>query len=325
MSTELKNGGEYTVGIVGCGKIGFWDDYQKDIPGAYTHFRAFAQSEFFRVVAIAEPNESTRRTIEREYGIAAFEQYGEMLAAVRPDIVCIATPDDMHPEVLRACVPHQPKVVFCEKPLAGSLRETTALVALYKQHGIGLQINFTRRFLEEYREIGQWVHSKEAGTIQHVLIYYSRGLLHNGSHYIDALLQLLGEPHDVRVLRTRTGLSGSDPTASVLLQYGESDVYMAGMQTSALLTNEIDVIGTHGRLHISTDGVLTRSCVQEHPLYGKYTFFAEVERKRIDAGKALPNAVANIYGFVQGREQLLSPGENSIRIFELIHRIREQI
>lgn len=325
MSAEPKNKTAYTVGIVGCGKIGFWDDYKKDVPGAYTHFRAFAQSEFFRVVAIAEPNERTRQTIEQEYGISVFEHYGEMVAAVQPDVVCIAASDDIHPNVLRACVPHQPKVVFCEKPLAGSLEETKELVALYKQQGIGLQVNFTRRFLEEYQEIAQWIRSGEAGAIQHVLLYYSRGLVHNGSHYIDALLQLLGEPDDVRVLRTRTGLTDNDPTASVLLHYGECDVYMAGMQTSTLLTNEIDIIGTGGRMHSSTDGILTRSSVQSHPLYGKYTFFVEVERKRINAGKALPNAVANIYGFLQGREKLVSPGENSIRIFELINRIREQI
>lgn len=325
MSTQHDHNGKYTVGIIGCGKIGFWDDYKKNVAGAYTHFSAFAQSEFFCVVAVAEPDENTRRTIEREYGTAVFEHYGDMLAAHVPDVVCIAAPDYLHADILRACVDYKPKVVVCEKPLADSLEQVRELVALYKQHGIGLQVNFTRRFLGAYQQLGQWIRSGELGELQHVLIYYSRGLVHNGSHYIDALLQLLGEPRGVRAMRTRVGLSDGDPTASVLLQYGECDVYMAGLQTSTLLTNEIDILGTNGRVCIDTNGTITRSCVQPHPLYEKYTFFTEVERVRIDAGTALPNAVANVYGFLQGREQLVSPGENSIRIFELINCIREQI
>lgn len=315
----------YSVGLIGCGNIGFLYDRGKTGAGVYTHFRAFARSPFFQITGVAEPNPQIRQAITADYGIAAFEQYADMLDVTRPDVVCIATPDVLHAEILKACIAYRPKLVFCEKPLAGSREEAEEIVALYRAHGIGLQINFTRRFLAEYHALAQWVHSGKAGTIQHALIYYSRGLVHNGSHYIDALLHLLGEPEDVRVVRQREGLIENDPTVSVVFGYDGFDVYLAGMQTGTLLTNEIDIIGTNGRVHIDTEGMITRSAVRPHPFYKQYTHFGTTEQTRIETGKALPNAVSNLYGFLEGREPLLSPGDNSIRVFQLIDRIREQL
>lgn len=322
---DVNKTAPYSVGIIGCGNIGFLYDHGKTGAGVYTHFRAFALSPFFRITGVAEPHAHIRQAITAEYGIAAFEQYTAMLDTTRPDVVCIAAPDVLHAEMLRACVAYRPKLVFCEKPLAGTRQEAEEIVALYREQGIGLQINFTRRFLEEYRALAGWVQSSDAGSIQNALIYYSRGLVHNGSHYIDAILHLLGEPADVRVVRQREGLIENDPTVSVVFGYDNFDVYLAGMQTGTLLTNEIDIIGTNGRIQIDTDGVITRSTVQRHPFYAQYTHFSAAEQMRIDTGKALPNAVANLYGFLESREPLLSPGDNSIRVFQLIDRIQEQL
>lgn len=323
--TPVNSETPYSVGIIGCGNIGFLYDHGRTGAGAYTHFRAFSLSPFFRVAGVAETQPHIRQTIADTFGIATFAHYRDMLDAVQPDVVCIAAPDAFHAEILRVCPDYSPKAVFCEKPLAGSRQEAEEIVALYKERGIGLQVNFTRRFLDEYRRLAGWVQSGEAGDIQHVLIYYSRGLVHNGSHYIDAILHLLGEPLSIRAGRVREGLTESDPTVSVTFGYDDFDVYLAGMRTGTLLTNEIDIIGTNGRVHIDTDGMITRGAVRRHPLYRQYTHFGTAERTRIDSGRALPNAVANLYGFLHDGEPLLSPGENSIRIFHIIDRIREQL
>ncbi len=315
---------KYSVALIGCGNIGFRYDYGKQIQGAYTHFRAFMNSPLFDVAAIAEPDEATRLLIEKEYNIAAYADYRDMLTAVAPDVVSIAAPDPLHFSILLDCIEHSPRAVFCEKPLAGSQAEAEMIVEKYRKAGIGLEVNFTRRFVPEFRTIASAISSGELGTIQHVSIYYSRGLVHNASHYFDLLLYLFGEPEHVSVLRVREGLLPGDPTASIALHYGGFDVVLAGMESGALLTNEIDIVGTSGRVQVTTDDVLVRSVVRKHPFYHQHTHFVETERRVVTRSAALPAAVANLHGFVQSTEELLSPGANSIRIFQLIKCIQEQ-
>ena len=316
--------GRRSACIIGCGGIGFQFDHGRQIQGAYTHFRAFMQSPFFDIAAVAEPNAAIRSAIEQEFGIPTFEGYRDMLEAVSPDVVSIAAPDHLHTGILRACADYRPAAVLCEKPLAGSLEEACMVVEKYRAEGIGLQVNFTRRFVPEFRRIAQLIGQGGLGIIQHVSIYYSRGLVHNASHYFDMLLFLFGEPDDVEVVRMREGLTADDPTATVVLRYEGFDVVLAGMTSGTLLTNDVDIVGTEGRVQVTTDDILVRSNVEAHPLFDRYTYFVETERTAVDRGAALPAAVDNIHAFIEDTEELLSPGANSIRIFQLINRIQEQ-
>lgn len=315
---------KYTFALIGCGGIGFTYDYGRQTEGAYTHFRAFDQSPYFDIIAVADTISTTRELIARERGIPTYGDYCQMLEEHKPEVVSIAAPDHLHTSMLMECLAHKPRVVFCEKPLGSSQSEAEAIVEAYTRAGVGLLVNFTRRFVPEFRTIAEVITSGDIGAVQHVSIYYSRGLVHNASHYLDVVLYLFGEPASVELLRVRPGLTPGDPTATAVLHYEKFDIVIAGMESGSLLTNEIDIVGTLGRVQITTDDVYVRSAVRVHPVYQQYTMFEEIERKQLSRSAALPAAAANLYGFLQGTEELLSPGVNSIRIFQIIDSIQEQ-
>ena len=59
----------------------------------------------------------------------AFDDYAALLAAVRPDVVCIATRQTLHAEQLERAVATGVRGILCDKPLATSLGEVDRIVA----------------------------------------------------------------------------------------------------------------------------------------------------------------------------------------------------
>ncbi|MEA3458492.1 MAG: Gfo/Idh/MocA family oxidoreductase, partial [Candidatus Thermoplasmatota archaeon] len=217
MFIDSKN--VYSVSIIGCGDIGYKYDRGKSVQGAFSHFRSFYTSPYFQIVGVSDINEEIINEINEKFNIPAYNDFRILIEKVPADVVVVATPDQTHATILKKIVYSYPRVVICEKPLASGLNEVESLVQTYDLENVGLAVNYYRRYLNEYVEIGRQISSGEVGNVQSVVIYYSRGFIHNASHYIDLIFWWFGEPTDILVESIRKGLSADDPTLSVLLKY----------------------------------------------------------------------------------------------------------
>ena len=123
------------VGIIGSGQI------------SRTHvaaYRAFPQEA--RIVALADIDEQTARRAADEMGVGAwYTDYHEMLARDDIDLVSVCTPPFEHArnsiDALNAG-----KHVYCEKPMAGSLRECDAMIEAARSSGRWLSQVFQYRY-----------------------------------------------------------------------------------------------------------------------------------------------------------------------------------
>ena len=319
----------YSVGIIGCGDIGFLFDYKKKpavTEGAFTHFKAFRSSDKFEVKAVSELNKEIRNIILKEYKIPAYDNYKLMLEENEFDVLVIATNDESHAEILKNIINHKPKLVFCEKPLALSLEEVKRLTALYKKNKIHLQINYTRRFLEEFFEIENIIKKKLIGEIESMTFYYSRGLMHNASHYIDLVNRYIGETEKNLIkISEKKGITESDPTVSFEMIFKNGiEVKFIGLNPTKLSFAEIDIVGTKGRIKVNYKNEIEKYKVTENKVYKGYMIYEMTGSVPINFSVALPNAVENIYKVLSGKAELKSSAENSIKIFELIKRIKEK-
>ena len=74
---------------------------------------------------------------------------------------------------------HKPRAIICEKPLS-MLSETSKLIyKKLKEKGIRLFINYSRRYVEEYKLLKAELKNQ---NIVSVNIKYAKGFRHNGSH-----------------------------------------------------------------------------------------------------------------------------------------------
>lgn len=317
---------KYKVCIIGCGDIGFLFDHNNKTSGALTHFRAFNESEKFDLIAVADSKKEIREIIKSEYKVAVYDDYNNMCSEARPDAVVIATNDESHYEILFNLVSYNPKLVFCEKPLALNLEDVRKVIELYEENKIQLQVNFTRRFLDEFYEIEELIKVKKIGELESATFYYSRGLIHNASHYLDLINWYIGETEkNLLKISVKEGITERDDTISFDMIYDNGlEIRFIGMNPTKLSFAEVDFIGTKGRVKVNYKNEIEKYKITDNKMFKGYSSFEMYECKPVQFQNALPNAVENIYETLAGVGELKSPATNSIKVFELINRIREK-
>lgn len=133
-------------------------------PGGWggQHVRIFGGRSDTDLVAIV--GRDPRRTAETatEANAAAFTDVDRMLAQIRPDLVTVALPNELHFEatlrVIQAGIS-----VLVEKPLAFNLAEADQLLAEAKERGIFFAINFNHRYAEPVRRAKAVIDSGRVG------------------------------------------------------------------------------------------------------------------------------------------------------------------
>ena len=96
------------------------------------HARVIFESNREELVAVVDLDESKAKDLAKRYDVESFSDYTEMLKNVQVDAVCVATPDSMHSDPVRACL-REGKHVIVEKPLATNLKDSAAIVDTAKK------------------------------------------------------------------------------------------------------------------------------------------------------------------------------------------------
>ena len=149
------------------------------------------------------PSVRTYRTLE------------EMLADAAVELVIVNTPNYTHYDYTKLAL-QAGKHVIVEKPFTVTEKEAFELIDLAEKKGKKLSVYQSRRFDSDFRTVRRVVQSGVLGKIVEAEIHYDRytpalspkvhketpgpgrGLLYDlGSHLIDMVLQLFGEPESI--------------------------------------------------------------------------------------------------------------------------------
>jgi predicted dehydrogenase len=167
-----------------------------------------------RLVACCDPVRDRAEALARRHRVpAAYGDYGEMLGREALDAVYLAVPHDLHLAMARAAVARGVHVLV-EKPLAGTLEEGRALVALAREADVCVGVNYQYRYDAGCYALAQAARSGALGRLYYGrcnvpwhrdAVYFEEGawrgqraragggtLLTQGSHALDVLLWALG-------------------------------------------------------------------------------------------------------------------------------------
>src|SRR5688572_3156141 len=121
----------FNVLIVGAGNIGaFFDTPQSS--QMLTHAHAFSSHPGFNLLGFVDCSLEKARLAAQVWQCSWFTTIEEAFAQHRVDVVCVATPDETHYEILTLLAQFSVKLVFAEKPLTKTLDEAEVIVALYQ-------------------------------------------------------------------------------------------------------------------------------------------------------------------------------------------------
>jgi len=174
---------KYRVGIIGCGGI------------SRSHARAYQQHGKVNLVAAADINPEALKKFADQFSISAkYTDYREMLKKESLDLVSVCTWQGTHAEITIAAAESGAKGILCEKPMATNLGEADAMIEACNRSGTKLVVCHQHRFDAINVEARKLV---QEGVIGQPTMAFRRsggGLLNNGTHYIDGVRYVLGDP-----------------------------------------------------------------------------------------------------------------------------------
>ena len=173
----------YQAAIIGCGDMG------------HAHAEGYVANPEVELRAVVDPVESARRQFQAEYGVP--EAYGsmeEMFAAFRPDLVSVCVWHRLHAPMTVAAAEAGVRAVVCEKPMATSMAEVDAMIEACDRAGTKLLVGHQRRFTPGWERARDLVAAGAIGEVHAAQGRGRQGLLNVGTHIIDGLLFIIGEP-----------------------------------------------------------------------------------------------------------------------------------
>lgn len=184
-----------TIGIIGAGGI------------APVHINAFRKfSRRCEVTAICDITAEAAKQKAEQYHLKAYGDHVEMLEKEKPDAVIICTPPDTHATITLDVLASR-CAVLCEKPLAMTAADGRRMVRAAGKAGTLFMVAFCHRFHEPIVRIKREIDRGRFGpvtTFRNVFCSsagnaYGRGgnLMDNGSHSVDLMRYLLGDPWKV--------------------------------------------------------------------------------------------------------------------------------
>jgi len=242
--------------IIGCGKIAGSHDSPDNPNDIRTHAKAYRLNKDTNLVAVVDQNVQQAFEFSKKWGgPTVFSDVGEMLSTVKPEIISICSPDETHGAILEKCLDcSNLKAVWCEKPVTNDIDQAKELVAAYKKKEIILAVNYQRRWNSAFERIKKILQQGKLGPTQKVIVYYSKGICHNGSHAIDLLLDWFGLPWKMEVVGKHIDFEENDPTVDARLMFGDILVSLIGFDEREYSIFEINIFGTLGRINIFNFG-----------------------------------------------------------------------
>jgi len=178
------------VGIAGAGFV-----------TARGHIPAYRRLRNVSVEAICDPNIERARTVATEFGIPdVYADYDEMLAKTGLDLVSVGSPNRFHASQAIAAL-ERGCHVYCEKPMALTVAEATAMADAARKAGRKLTLGLHHRYRPEALALKPMCRAGELGEI-----YYGRaammrrsGIPGYGSHFTSKELAGGGALYDIGV------------------------------------------------------------------------------------------------------------------------------
>ena len=175
---------QFRVGIIGCGR-------PRQTEGAtgfgmsHLHALGYTQSPDTRIVALADLDLGHAESFQAEHGgERLYQDYREMLARERLDIVSVCTWPGLHAEMVVAAAEAGVRAIHCEKPMAPTWGEATRMARACAERGVQLTLNHQRRFSPQFRQARELLRAGAIGELTRLEGSCSN-LFDWGTHWFD--------------------------------------------------------------------------------------------------------------------------------------------
>ena len=175
-----------------------------------------------------------------------FETSKSLIANSKPNIISIATPTHTHLAILKEIIElNSLKCILMEKPLANTFEESKEIFEMCRTNNLSLFINLVRRCDPGINKLKQLILKKKFEGLFKAHVIYSKGLLHNGLHFIDIFMYLFGCIKRISISK------------DFILHFSQGEVLFTQSDDSYPRKNSFEIIYEKNVINYSPSGVIT--------------------------------------------------------------------
>ncbi|MBI4680523.1 MAG: Gfo/Idh/MocA family oxidoreductase [Nitrospirae bacterium] len=313
--------------VIGAGEIA------TGIGGRYgmSHIESYsALPDDVELRSFAEISEDRRRIVKESFPfLKAYKNIEDLFAGEKIDILSICTPDDAHEKLILKALDYGVKGIWCEKPMADTIKGAEEIIRKSKNAGIAIQVNYFRRFIPEMHELKMKVLNGSFGDIRLMSGYYADTYAHNGSHLLDLMLFFCGSltliyAHAVdKMSREKDGPVFMECQAAKGIP-----CFLKPFPMQFYNIFELEIFCEYARLKICENGrriEISRAKKDEHISYLKI-LNSDPEIIKCRWKDSFKMALTNLIDVVKGRvDATISPPQHSLFIANVIQNVKESL
>lgn len=315
---------KFTAVVIGLGQIGQGYDYDlSDDRMVLTHASAYHYHKGFDLIAAVDYDPRQCERFINKFGLPAYPSIETLLSNHDPEVFSICVPTSRHFKTFMDIIFHRPLAILCEKPIAAELSEGEEMVKLAEVQQCTLLVNYVRRFDPGVLELKKMIQRQECGEIYKGVAWYSKGIIHNGSHYIDLLRFLLGEVTSVRVLERGRNWMGNDQEPDACIYFGDVPIYFLAAREECFSAGSIELMGTHGHILYgnSGDDIEVRSVISDPVFSGYKTLSNNVQRIPSGLKQYQKHVLDHLHKHLTEEITLIGDGRSALKTLRIVHKI----
>lgn len=317
---------QFNALIVGAGNIGaFFDTPQSE--DVLTHAHAFSKIKGFNLLGFVDISEEKGKKAAELWNTNYYSSLEEVFNENKIDVISICVPDQYHYEIFKKVLNFPVKLIFAEKPLAKNLKQAEELIKISKEKNVKCLVNYSRRFVDEFKILRENILSGEYGEFICGTSYYGKGTLHNGSHLIDFLRYMLGEIKETKVFNYKFDFYNDDPSvSSVLTLKNGGNFIIQNIPCSNYTIFEAEVLFTKKRIRIIDSGFKVEEySLSESEIFKGYVNLFKDKEYNTELGKSMENAVMSIYDYLQYNKNLQCTLEDAYIAMKVCEKLKSGI
>lgn len=166
------------------------------------HVRVYSELPGVDLVAVSDADPNVAQEVASRYQLAAYQDYHEMLDAVRPDAVSVTVPTSRHDEIALTALDAGAHVMV-EKPIAATLEGGRLMIEKARSINRQLMVGHIVRFNPAMQQLKQRLQNGEIGRFFQI---FCRRVGPFPARIRDFGVAIDLAPHDIDLMRFLTGM-----------------------------------------------------------------------------------------------------------------------
>lgn len=201
------------------------------------------------------------------------------------------------------------------------------MISLCEERNVKLFINYQRRYFPSSKKIKLLLEKVNpvSGFIKGVC-WYSKGLIHNGGHFMNLLQYWLGSIQSGKVIQQNRLLENNDWEPDVFFRFERGGVFFLSSREEDYSNYSIELVTSEGKLSYLRGGEdsFWESKISD-PTYPKYTILnAEKERFSNDSNFSQFHVLNELAKTMQGLNAEFCDSKSAFQINQILNQIMEQ-